>query len=314
MSKLLADIGGTHARFALSGASGPEAIVKYKAADFENLHDALVAYCAEQGRGASGALRLAVAGSPEEGGLWRFVNCNTWVIDPQELESHGWQVECILNDFEAAAWSLLNLQAEDVQTVRGGHSQSPSKCILGPGTGLGLAYVHQGEKPFIQPTHGGHLPVACLSDEQALVVQTVQRLKGNDTIPVYENLVSGPGLYAIYRALCLIGGVETAAHNPEEMMAHLEDAKVRTALRLFHEFLGLFAASAVIAGHAYGGLYLTGGVIERLKEAGRFDAGRFIRWFELHGVAPVTHDLKAMPITHITYPYPALKGLMYERA
>lgn len=310
---ILADIGGTHARFALAGIGGPEAIVKYKAADFENLDTALRAYCQEQGREAGGKLRIAAAGSPEDSGLWRFVNCNTWIIDPKELKSQGWQIEIILNDFEAAAWSLPNLQSVDLDIIRKGEIQTPSKCILGPGTGLGLAYVHYNEGiPFVQPTHGGHLPMACLSDEQAMIMQVIQRFKDNETAPVYENVVSGPGLHAIYRALCLIGGMQITAQNPEDMMGQLKDPKVEAALRLFHEFLGLFAATAVIAGHAYGGLYLTGGVIERLKAAGQFDARAFERWFNLNAVAPVMHDLGAMPIYHIIDPYPALKGLMYE--
>ncbi|MCB1720161.1 MAG: glucokinase [Rhodospirillales bacterium] len=305
---ILADIGGTYARFAVSSPESPEKIAKYEAVDFKNLQEALAHYCQEHALKPSGPLRIAAAGSPENG-LWAFVNKNTWIIDPKELEGEGWQVERIVNDFEAAAWSLLVLEGDDLNVVRSGAPASPSKCILGPGTGLGLAYVHQGDRPVVQPTHGGHLPVACLTDEQVLVIQAVQRLKNNDTIAVYENVVSGPGLYNLYRALCLIGGSSVQVQSPEEMLQRLDDLKVSTALRLFHEFLGLFAASSVIAGHAYGGLYLTGGVLGRLIEAGQFDQEHFKRWFCLHGIAPVTRDLRAMPIYHITYLYPALKGL-----
>ena len=85
--------------------------------------------------------------------------------------------------------------------------------------------------------------LAALTDEQCMVVQTVQRLKADDTIPVFENVVSGPGLYNIYAALCLMSGKIRKADTPEAMLNQTEDPQVQDALRLFHEFFGLFAGS-----------------------------------------------------------------------
>ncbi len=306
---ILADIGGTFVRFASAEAGAPDHIAKYKVEDFESLETALGQYCEEQGLETSGSLRIATAGY-EDAGVWKFVNQNKWIIDPAGLNQAGWTIEIILNDFEAGVWALTNLAAEDVETLKDASGASKNKCLLGPGTGLGLGYLHDGDPPHVQKTHGGHMPVATLTDEQFMIVQTAQRLKTDQTIPVFENFVSGPGLYNIYAAQCLISGKIRRADTPEAMLKETQDPQVQEALRLFHEFFGLFAATAVITGHAYGGLYLTGGVLERLIEVNQFDFELFEKWFCVESVGSVTHDLKATPIYHITYPYPALKGLL----
>ncbi len=306
---ILADIGGTFVRFAVLNGGTPDRIQKYKAEDFESFDKALHHYCAEHDLQASGALRIATAGY-EDGGVWKFVNRNKWVIDQAGLEQSGWKVETILNDFEAGVWALINLSSEDYKVLKEAPGGSANKCLLGPGTGLGLGYLHAGDKPFVQKTHGGHMPVSTLTDEQGLVVQAVQRLKADDSISVFENFVSGPGLYNIYAAQCLISGTIRRVDKPEAMLNQTEDPQVREALRLFHEFFGLFAATAVVTGHAYGGLYLTGGVLERLVEHGLFDFEQFEEYFCVEGVSSVKRDLEATPVYHVTYPYPALKGLL----
>src|SRR5690606_29965745 len=114
-------------------------------------------------------------------------------------------------------------------------------------------------------------------------IQAIQNTQS--TCVVFENLASGPGL---------------------EKMQGLYDEQ--TALRLFHEFLGLFAATAVVAGNAYGGLYLTGGVLERLVEKDMFDVDHFLSFFHLNAVESVRQALLDTPVIYITEPYPALKG------
>lgn len=279
---ILTDIGGTFVRFAKARNGQPSDIRKYKAVDFPDLQSALAKYCEETGIEARGALLIATAGY-NDGGVWKFVNQNTWEIDPKALAAAGWCVEKILNDFEAATWSLISLKEANQTVLKAGNSEreSGSLCLLGPGTGLGLGYLHKAAvSPFVQKTHGGHMPIAARSDEQW------QAIKRTDT-SVFENIVSGPGL--------------------QKLRGLYDEEK---ALRLFHEFLGLFAANAVITGHAYGGLYLTGGVLERLIEEGAFDLQIFEKWFCLQGAASVGEALDNTPITYITDPYPALKGLL----
>ena len=282
---VLADIGGTYARFAVVADNAPMQIKKYKAADFENLQSALETYCSDQNLEPGGKLRIATAGY-EDGGVWKFVNQNKWILDPDDLKNTGWDAETILNDFEAATWALLNLECGDTQTFKGGDGASDTRCLLGPGTGLGLGYLHGNEKPHVQKTHGGHVPAAAITQEQWGVIKFLQDQQ--DGAVVFENIVSGPGL--------------------QKLQAQYDE---ETALRLFHEFYALFSATCVVAGNAYGGLYLTGGVMESLVANNQFDFDLFENWFCFDAVDSVKRDLQATPIVHITDPYPALKGLIH---
>lgn len=314
--EILADIGGTYARFGVRTHAGPREIRKYKAASFPGLAEALEMYCSDIRVEPSGILRIATAGY-EDGGLWKFVNKNRWVIDPAALEKAGWRVPVILNDFEAATWALKTLDGGELDVLRVGEGASGNYCLIGPGTGLGLGYMPGGagagvgaRPATVQKTHGGHMPVAAVTDEQWLVVQTVRRLGKSGAVPVFEDFVSGPGLYELYAARCLIAGRPCRLSCAEELAENPHDAEAGAALRLFHEFFGLFAATAVVCGHAYGGLYLGGGVTDRLAGAGLFDFAHFEKFFTLDVAASVRRDLSATPVIRVVSPYPALKGLM----
>ncbi len=282
--KILCDIGGTYARFAQVQGGKSEAVRKYVAAEFPDLQSALAQYCRESGLKTGGDLAIATAGY-NDASVWKFVNHNKWQINPDDLKAAGWNIQCILNDFEAATWSLLSLREDEQTVLKEGKAGSDTLCLLGPGTGLGLGYLHKSPAPFVQKTHGGHMPAAAISAEQWAAIQELQNTQ--KTVVVFENLVSGPGL---------------------QKLRDVYDSD--KALRLFHEFLGLFAANAVVTGHAYGGLYLTGGVLERLIEEDLFDFAGFEKSFCLNAVSSVARDLKATPIIYITEPYPALKGLL----
>ena len=302
--KILCDIGGTFVRFAYVQNREPTEIEKYHAADFPDLQSALSRYCEGRVSGSNHDLYIATAGY-EDNGVWKFVNQNTWQISVSDLKALGWNVRVVLNDFEAATWSLLSLGDRDQNILKEATGASKASCLIGPGTGLGLGYLHRGEKPFVQKTHGGHMPVAAVTRKHAGIIEAVANIVGR--VPVYENFVSGPGLYNIYKAL---GGDAEKVQEPEDLLDHLNDATVQESIRHFHEFFGLFAANVVVTGHAYGGLYLTGGVLERLIDKGLFDFKYFERFFCLDVAASVKRDLNATPIIHVTYPYPALKGLL----
>lgn len=307
---ILADIGGTYARFACDEGGEITRAQKYAAADFPSLGAALTAYLEEEGLEGGGALSIATA-AYEDGDVWRFVNRNEWVIDPVALESGGWDLFTIVNDFAAATWGLLSLGPEDQEILKQGvPAEDCPRCLIGPGTGLGLGYlVPVGSGYHVQRTHGGHMPAAALTDEQWLMIKTVHRLKETEMIPVFENFVSGPGLYNIYQALCFMAGRSPLVEGPEGLLDHVHDYLVQDALRLFHEFFGLFAATVVITGHAYGGLYLTGGVLGLLEERGLFDFEQFEEFFTITGVDSVTEALRATPVIKVTQPWLALKGL-----
>lgn len=311
--KCLADIGGTHLRLALADndKDAPQEIEKFLVSDYKSFEAALEAYTKDKNVNIE-TLWIGTA-AYEDGDIWKFVNNNPWKIDTRRLENQGWPVAAIMNDFVAAGWGVLALGPEDHKIVRAGaHKDEPRPRLLtGPGTGLGLAHIF----PFaeggahVQRTHGGHMPAAALTEEQWLILQVIRRLIDRDLV-VFENLVSGPGLFLLYKACCLMTGRDTDFKTARDVFENLAADIMQPPLRLFHEFFGIFTANAVVTVHAYGGVYLTGGVLERIMAAGLFDLASFEQAFLLQGVDSVKQDLAGTPVHFVTDPYLPLKGLM----
>lgn len=303
---ILIDVGGTYARFALEENGKPAKVKKYTAADFKTFEEAVESYCAEAGVDEEISLLIATAAHPDENNVWRFVNRNKWEIDVPELGN----VDLILNDFEAATWGLVNLKDQKI-LKEGKPSRTAPRVLIGPGTGLGLGYlIPQGKTFHVQGTQGGHLATAALNDEHHRVLQAVDRVKGRDCLNVYEDVVSGPGLYNLYAALCSLSDEQQLAQSAEDMVALAKSPAMRDAVRLFHEFFALFAATVTVGAGAYGGLYLTGGVLDRLTAAGLFDLVHFEKFFAGKFVPSVHRALDHTPIIHVTDPYLALHGLI----
>jgi len=126
----------------------------------------------------------------------------------------------------------------------------------------------------------------------------------------YENLVSGPGLQNLHDAVCLIAGRKKKAQRAGEILGHPDNPENAQALRLFHEFMGLAANTAVVAGHGYGGLYLTGGMVDRLNAGNLFDFDSFSACFSLPSVSSVERDLAATQIALVKEPHLAMRGLL----
>lgn len=284
--KIVSDIGGTYARFAQVSGGAPIYIKKYSVGDFPNLESTLMQYCTDHTLAETGELSIAAAGYPDNT-VWKITNNPDWVITPADIESAGWRIKTILNDFEAGTYSLPLLTKDDLKTLNTGTENNNSLCLIGAGTGLGLGYFHHPN--LVQKTHGGHFPIASLNDEHGSAIKDI-RATLNRAL-VFEDIVSGPGL-----------------HKLRDMYAPDK------ASRLFHEFLGIFAATALVTGHAYGGLYMTGGVITHLIKDGAFDTDRFKNALCFDAVDCVKQDIVNTPVHVITDPYPALRGLIHAQS
>lgn len=304
--KILVDIGGTYARFAVVEGGIPARIKKYEAASFKTFEEALAQYLAESGVTGKVSLLIATAAHPDEQNVWRFVNRNQWEINVGRLGN----VEIILNDFEAATWGLVNLREQKILKVGRAQATAP-RVLIGPGTGLGLGYLLPMGKDFhVQGTQGGHLATAAITEEQSRVLQAVDRVKGRTCLSVYEDVVSGPGLYNLYAGLCALSDEEQVAKDAGGMMALTKSLAVKDAIRLFHEFFGLFAATVTVGSGAYGGLYLMGGVLDKLIANNLFDFAHFGRFFAGNYVPSVKKSLDQTPVFYVTEPHLALHGLI----
>lgn len=304
--RILSDIGGTYVRFAFESKGKPMNVKKYAAADFETFEDAVEKYKQEARIDADASVLIATAAHPDEKNTWRFVNRNKWVIDVAELGN----VDIIMNDFEAATWGLIDLKDRKI-LKQGRENRTAPRTLVGPGTGLGLGYLIPHGKTFhVQGTQGGHIATAALNDEQRRVLQAVDKVKSRDCINVYEDVVSGPGLYNLYAALCSLSDEEQIAQGADDLLAHEKSPAMRDALRLFHEFFGMFAASVVVGAGAYGGLYLTGGVLEKLSGKNLFDFAHFDKFFDANLSPLIKKSVSETPVIYVTDPHLTFNGLI----
>ncbi len=314
MTRLVCDIGGTHIRIAVVEGQRLIAPEKFPVADFKTPEAALLHYLDQHNRPAMPCqLALSCAANDDGTGVYRFTNNPDWTLTPSAMIAAGWVIDRVAHDFCASAWGTTALHADGVQLIRPGR-QDPHlpRAILGPGTGLGLAYVFplpQGGH-HVQMTHGGHMLSLVLTDEHFLIVELIRQIKADGFTIIPENLCSGRGLPLLYRAVCQAYGYDCDYETPQAMLDHPHDPAVRETLRLFHEFLGLFAHQVVLTGNAYGGLYLDGGVLHHLRDRNLFDKKTFLDFMTLNPVPVVRASLDHCPVYLVTDPFIALRGLL----
>ncbi|HKU94684.1 MAG TPA: glucokinase, partial [Vineibacter sp.] len=126
---LLADIGGTNARFALYDHDVIGPIDVQAVADHPRAGDAIAAFIGRnQSAGPIEAAAIGVAG-PVDNGRCTFTNSD-WVVDAAELRAaFGWRHVDVINDFEATALAIPHLQPADLFTVGGGQART-APCVV----------------------------------------------------------------------------------------------------------------------------------------------------------------------------------------
>jgi len=311
MTILVADIGGTYIRLALYEAGAPQSPVKYEVTRFKTLEDALLHH-----QSKPCTLLIATAARREADHVWRFHNNNEWEINEDALRRAGWDLRFIVNDFKATARGAVDLSYDYLIPVQGGIVQPDCPAVvLGPGTGLGLAYVMpplSGAR-YVQETFGGHMLALAATREQGELLELLGRLKGNGLPVIPEDIVSGRALPSLYQAVCEMRGLKTNV-AAQDILDHPDDEGVAHTLRLFHECLGLFVHQAVLTGHGFGGVYLDGGIIHRLYERRLFNGPAMLKYMTLDLAPVVKAALKTVPVWIINEPFTTLRGLgkLYE--
>lgn len=286
---LVADIGGTNARFAALAAGAMEgghrffhSVQEYP--QFYGLISRLLAEIATATNfsGPPQKVCLAVA-CPAHDDHIAFTNSH-WEFSQLQLTK---LIDCaslaVINDFEAVAHSITELQAGDCLQI-GGDQPRPDKPIgiLGPGTGLGVAgLVRQREDYSVLDTEGGHVDFAPVNEEQIAILRYLQKSYGRVSV---ERLISGQGLLSIYQALCHLEKMSPVLAAPAEVTAAALDGDDPLALRTLHlfcEVLGGFAGDLALTLGARGGIYIAGGIIPRFPQF--FAESGFRRCFEAKG-------------------------------
>ncbi len=297
---LLADIGGTHSRFALLGSnSRPERVVSWDNDRFVSAEDAITSYLSECG-GKPGTAVIAVAG-PVGGREVALTNRN-WRFNLDQLaKQFGLSRVDAINDFEAQAWALGDLEPDEVRPLGlAAPALHGAKVVLGPGTGLGVAaLVPTGDGWQAVATEGGHVLFgAAQKDEDPIFA----RLHEHGPVSA-EMVISGSGLPRLHGAVNPGAAPLTSAADIVAQ-ALTGDPAARATIELFVRMLGRFAGDVALTFKAIGGVYITGGVTAKLGVL--LDEKILRDAFEAH--PPYEYLLRSIPTFTITAAHPGLIG------
>ena len=282
---LLADIGGTNARFALSAGDQTGAIVYVKVADHLTVHEAITDVLRRTAGEKPARAVLAVAGPVTNN---RCVMTNSpWIIDGNELRpALGFDSVHVLNDFEVVAWSLPALQPSDLIPL-GGQDGLPGEplLVIGPGTGFGVScLVERHGARLAVVTEAGHATLPAENEREERVIACLRRRQGH--VSIERGALSGSGLQSLYEALSEVEGAQVPHRDAAAITkAALEGSceLSRATLGMFCAILGSVAGNLAVTFGARGGVYIAGGIVPRFPDflaasafRARFEAkGRF---------------------------------------
>ena len=282
---LLADIGGTNARFAFLADGTLSAVVHMAVHNYTSFREALDVYLG--GLPNVGMIRAAIiaASGTIDNDRCTLTN-NAWIIDAAELRgTYRISTVRLINDFEAVAWSLPSLSSDMLLQLGGREPVKAAPAVaLGPGTGLGMAiYIPHGNGPLVLSSEGGHSTMPGISLREDAVIDHLRQRFGHVSA---ERVLSGSGLENLYGALAAIDQLK----RPTRCAAEIVQAALagtcstsRAAVDMFCAMLGSVAGNLALTLGARAGVFIGGGILchmpdyigrsqfrERFEEKGRF--------------------------------------------
>jgi glucokinase len=313
-SKLVGDIGGTNARFALADEKKPgfSDLATFQCADYDSVEQAIADYLKVVGAPRPDVICLAAAGPIVDQRI-RMTN-NHWTIAVNSLAAEfSTNSVRLLNDFEAIAYAVPFLGDGDCEPVglpepRPLPADDYTLAILGPGTGLGAVGLRKHGDLLIpiagEASHGGFAP------ETRVQIDVLLALREQFDRVSSERLVSGSGLENIYWALGQIHDDKLPKSAAAEIFARADeggDARAAEAVALFFEVLGQVAGDLALSLGAEDGVYIAGGIVKRYPEM--LASSRFRAGFERKG----RHRsiMERIPTQLILHEQPGLLGAAY---
>lgn len=308
---LLADIGGTNARFALcrDGHLLHEP-VQWLAALHPSLPAAIRTFIQDHMPAGTGLDGVAVCGAgPVLEGHIELTN-SPWTVNSEEIaEVTHVDDPVVVNDFTAMAMGSVRVASGDMRVLKpGGLNANQPIGVLGPGTGLGVSGLipdgHGGHIPL--SGEGGHVDLAPSNEREIAVLYQLMQMCGHVSA---ETVLCGPGLETLFTAIAQIEG------RPVEVRPTAVDITMRATdgscpiaaetIVLFTRWLGAVAGNLALTLGARGGVVLAGGILPKWGKL--FDETRFRHGFE--GKGDFRSYLEPIPAVLVTGGHPAMLGL-----
>ena len=323
---LAADIGGTHAGFAIGVAEANRVRIltgkSYASRDFADMESVLGHFLesaeAKEARPKLAATCFAVAG-PVEAGTATLTNLG-WKVDAAALSlQFGLRNVRIINDFHAAGLGVTVLEPASLATLQAAEApEHGTAVIIGAGTGLGVGIMNwNGSGYEVLPSEAGHADFAPIDELQDRLLIYLRRTFGRVS---WERVISGPGLMRVFSFLQdsglgmpskqLLEATKRPNVDPSEIIAEYALAKfdplaVR-ALDLFINAYGSFAGNMALSTLARGGVYVAGGIAPRIIN--RLKDGTFMRAFA--GKGAFTPLLSGIPVRVVMDAQVGLRGAL----
>ncbi len=308
---IVADIGGTHARFAIAQIRDAQVLrldhqVTTKSADYASLQTAWELYAKKIDRELPNQAAIAIA-APIGADIINLTN-SSWAINPTVIQEQlKLQKLTLVNDFGAVGHTVMSL-SDDMFNHICGPTKPPQRdgvtTIVGPGTGLGVAHVlRKNGTYFITETEGGHIDFA---PKDAIEDKLLEHLRKSHQRVSVERIASGSGLSVIYEVLASIENKPFKSVDNKSMWQLAlsgEDSLASAALERFCLCLGNITGDLALAQGA-DNVVISGGLGNRIAPI--LESSGFCDRFTAKG--RFRSLMQQISVTQLLYPEPGLYG------
>lgn len=301
---LVADIGGTNARFALitdfneqTNQFVIEQNLKFPSADFGSLESAISHYFNHISYAKPSRACLAVAG-PIKAGQVHLTNLG-WHFSVADLKNEFafTQLE-VINDFAAFAYAAPYLDDSKNVPVKAGQADDNANiAVMGPGTGFGAAcLVRTSQGSAVLSCEAGHITLAAVTELDRELIKELKKQLNHVSV---ETVFSGPGIAHLYRAMAAVKGVEAKnldAAQISELASTGQCEVCEATLNQFCDWIGSVAGDLSLTFGALGGVFIGGGILPRMQQ--RLLSSRFVERFADKGI--MSQYTSQIPVTLVT--------------
>ena len=311
-SSLVADIGGTNARFGLCSpvaATGPDLNISHQASfhcsQFECLEEAVDTYLESVNFPELSYASIAIA-APAFDDRISMTNLK-WSFSRSELQERlGLRKLEIINDAAAGALATTCLPVSELTPIRTGQIRRDHiRVNIVPGTGLGIAAAMPYENIWLPiQGEGGHVGFAAAEDEDFEVFRLIAKEHGRVTP---ELVLSGPGMVNLYQALGHVRGFQVEDLSPEELTSRAIASRDELCVQTVEKYCGLLASMAgdlVLQFGAHVGIFLSGKILRILGA----DLLKKVFKKHLYSKVKIRDVVEHVPVQLVGLEFPGLLG------